>query len=72
MNISVSINCTLLFQGGVAGTPKLRDSVELRSFVTNHASNGGLYGAICAAPAVVLASWGLLNGLKASLTSLTD
>lgn len=51
--------------------PKLRDCVELESMVKKHAANGGLYGAICAAPAVVLSSWGLLNGLKASLASLT-
>ncbi|KAF3328571.1 Protein DJ-1 [Carex littledalei] len=52
--------------GGVQGAPKLRGCVELESMVKKHAANGGLYGAICAAPAVVLSSWGLLNGLKAT------
>lgn len=28
------------------------------------AEKGGLYAAICAAPAVALGSWGLLKGLK--------
>jgi protein deglycase len=48
------------------GAPNLRDREELEIMMKKHASNGGLYGAICAAPAVVLSSWGLLNGLKVS------
>lgn len=51
------------------GATNLRDCVELQNLVKNQASNGGLYAAICASPAVALASWGLLNGLKASSTS---
>lgn len=31
------------------------------------AEKGGLYAAICAAPAVALGSWGLLKGLKVRL-----
>ncbi|KAJ4794631.1 Class I glutamine amidotransferase-like superfamily protein [Rhynchospora pubera] len=52
--------------GGIPGAPNLRDCLELQNLVKNHASNGGLYAAICAAPAVALASWGLLNCLKAT------
>jgi protein deglycase len=55
-----------LNQGGIPGAPNLRDCVELQNLVKNQASSGGLYAAICASPAVALASWGLLNGLKAS------
>lgn len=29
-----------------------------------HVEEGQLYAAVCAAPAVVLGPWGLLNGLK--------
>ncbi|XP_078174478.1 class I glutamine amidotransferase-like superfamily protein isoform X2 [Carex rostrata] len=52
--------------GGMPGATNLRDCVELQNLVKNQASNGGLYAAICASPAVALASWGTLNGLKAT------
>jgi hypothetical protein len=32
--------------------------------VRRHALGGGLYAAICAAPPLALARWGLLNGVK--------
>jgi len=32
--------------------------------VKKHVEEGRLYAAVCAAPAVVLGPWGLLNGLK--------
>lgn len=35
------------------------------------AEEGGLYAAICAAPAVALGSWGLLKGLKVRFSSNT-
>lgn len=34
-----------------------------------HVEDGRLYAAVCAAPAVVLGPWGLLNGLKVKLAS---
>jgi putative intracellular protease/amidase len=37
--------------------------------VKKHAEEGGLYGAICAAPAVALAHWGMLKGLKVNKRS---
>ncbi|KAJ6814505.1 protein DJ-1-like protein B isoform X1 [Iris pallida] len=52
--------------GGMPGSATLRDCGELEQLVKEHAKKGGLYAAICAAPAVALGSWGLLNGLKAT------
>nr|CAD1842312.1 unnamed protein product [Ananas comosus var. bracteatus] len=48
------------------GAANLRDCGVLESMVKKHAEKGGLYSAICAAPAVALGSWGLLKGLKAT------
>ena len=53
-----------LVQGGMPGSVNLRDCKALEKMVKKHAENGGLYGAICAAPAVTLAYWGMLKGLK--------
>lgn len=36
----------------------------LETIVKRHAADGRPYAAICAAPAVVLDKWGLLNGVK--------
>ncbi|XP_020587845.1 protein DJ-1 homolog B [Phalaenopsis equestris] len=52
--------------GGMVGANRLRDCGVLESIVKKHVEKGGLYAAICAAPAGVLGSWGLLNGLKAT------
>jgi hypothetical protein len=53
-----------LVQGGMPGSVNLRDCKVLEKMVKKHDENGGLYGAICAAPAVTLADWGMLKGLK--------
>ncbi|XP_038976705.1 protein DJ-1 homolog B-like [Phoenix dactylifera] len=52
--------------GGMPGSATLRDCGALESIVKKQAEKGGLYAAICAAPAVALGSWGLLKGLKAT------
>ncbi|XP_010915629.2 LOW QUALITY PROTEIN: protein DJ-1 homolog A [Elaeis guineensis] len=52
--------------GGMPGSATLRDCEALKSIVKKQAEKGGLYAAICAAPAVALGSWGLLKGLKAT------
>ncbi|XP_074574353.1 protein DJ-1 homolog B [Curcuma longa] len=52
--------------GGLPGSVTLRDCGALESIVKKQAEEGGLYAAICAAPAVALGSWGLLKGLKAT------
>ncbi|VAH58982.1 unnamed protein product [Triticum turgidum subsp. durum] len=48
------------------GSVNLRECKVLERMVKMHAEKGGLYGAICAAPAVTLAHWGMLKGLKAT------
>ncbi|PKA46041.1 Protein DJ-1 like B [Apostasia shenzhenica] len=52
--------------GGMPGAASLRDCGLLENLVKKHVEKGGLYAAICAAPAVALGSWGLLKGLKAT------
>ncbi|VAH58979.1 unnamed protein product [Triticum turgidum subsp. durum] len=52
--------------GGMPGSVNLRECKVLERMVKMHAEKGGLYGAICAAPAVTLAHWGMLKGLKAT------
>ena len=48
--------------GGMPGSERLRDSPELLGLLRRQRAAGGLYAAICAAPAVVLQSQGLLSG----------
>ncbi|KAG2372020.1 Protein DJ-1-like protein [Vigna angularis] len=50
--------------GGIPGVENLRDCKVLEALVKKHVEEGRLYAAVCAAPAVVLGPWGLLNGLK--------
>lgn len=52
--------------GGMPGATNLKESEVLESIVKKQASDGRLYAAICASPAVALGSWGLLKGLKAT------
>nr|AHA84127.1 4-methyl-5(b-hydroxyethyl)-thiazole monophosphate biosynthesis protein [Phaseolus vulgaris] len=52
--------------GGIPGVENLRDCKVLEGLVKKHVEEGRLYAAVCAAPAVVLGPWGLLNGLKAT------
>lgn len=51
---------------GMPGALHLRDSAELITILKRQRDNKKLYGAICAAPAVVLASHGLLEGKVAT------
>ncbi|PKU77429.1 Protein DJ-1 like C [Dendrobium catenatum] len=50
--------------GGMPGSARLRDCQVLRRIITKQAEDKKLYGAICAAPAVVLMSWGLMKRKK--------
>ncbi|CEG35091.1 Putative transcriptional regulator DJ-1 [Plasmopara halstedii] len=50
----------IVIPGGMPGAEHLRDSKELVTLLKQQKENGNLYGAICAAPAVVLHSHGLL------------
>ncbi|RLM55415.1 hypothetical protein C2845_PM10G13250 [Panicum miliaceum] len=52
--------------GGMPGASTFRDCKLLENVVRKHVEKGKLYAAICAAPAVALGTWGLLNGLKAT------
>ncbi|TWI58575.1 4-methyl-5(b-hydroxyethyl)-thiazole monophosphate biosynthesis [Pseudomonas duriflava] len=54
----------IVLPGGMPGAQRLADSVALRQFMRRHVEAGKLYGAICAAPAVVLETWGLLDGRR--------
>lgn len=56
----------VVLPGGMPGAEHLRDSADLRDILQRQADRGGLYAAICAAPAVVLEPHGLLNGLRAT------
>lgn len=52
--------------GGIPGAEHLRDSSPLIELLRRHQANGGWYGAICAAPAVVLSHHRLLGGRQAT------
>ncbi|PUZ58683.1 hypothetical protein GQ55_5G527300 [Panicum hallii var. hallii] len=52
--------------GGIPGAANLGGCAALESVVRRHALKGDLYAAICAAPPLALARWGLLNGVKAT------
>ena len=52
--------------GGIPGAEHLRDSPSLIQILRRHQADGGWYGAICAAPAVVLSHHGLLEGRQAT------
>lgn len=50
--------------GGMPGATHLRDSRTLQAMLRRHQAADRLYGAICAAPAVVLSHHGLLEGKR--------
>ena len=52
--------------GGMPGAEHLRDSQTLLDLLRRHQAADGWYGAICAAPAVVLSHHGLLGGRRAT------
>eukprot|EP00894_Picocystis_sp_ML_P002805 jgi/Pico_ML_1/53322/g3891.t1 len=52
--------------GGMPGAARLRDCQPLTEALKKQANSGKLTAAICAAPAVVLRSHGMLNGRKAT------
>lgn len=51
-------------QGGMPGSSTFGECKVLEKMVKKHVEKGKLYAAICAAPAMTLGTWGLLNGLK--------
>ncbi|KAK0600409.1 hypothetical protein LWI29_014660 [Acer saccharum] len=52
--------------GGMPGATNLKGCGILENMMKKQAADGRLYAAVCASPAVVLGSWGLLKGLKAT------
>ena len=56
----------VVLPGGIPGAEHLRDNAVLKDILVRQAASPRLYGAICAAPAVVLESHGLLEGKKAT------
>jgi len=56
----------VVLPGGMPGADHLRDSAALAARLRAQDARGGLIGAICAAPAVVLAPLGLLDGRAAT------
>jgi 4-methyl-5(b-hydroxyethyl)-thiazole monophosphate biosynthesis len=56
----------VVLPGGIPGAEHLRDSEDLGKILERQMASRGLYGAICAAPAVVLHPKGLLEGLRAT------
>lgn len=52
----------VVLPGGGKGSQNLASSPELKTLVTHMMKEKRLVGAICAAPAVVLGGWGLLEG----------
>ena len=51
-----------ILPGGLPNSRTLSENTELRSFITETVKHGGLVAAICAAPALALGGWGLLEG----------
>ena len=56
----------VVLPGGMPGAEHLRDSRELETILKDQKDQGRLYGAICAAPAVVLKHHGLLDQRQAT------
>ncbi|MDE6352122.1 MAG: DJ-1/PfpI family protein [Muribaculaceae bacterium] len=60
-------NCEwLICPGGMPGATHLHEYKPLAELLTKHNDNGGKIAAICAAPAVVLAPLGILDGKEAT------
>ncbi len=56
----------IVLPGGIPGSENLAKSSELKDLLQKQNEAGRIYGAICAAPALVLGSQGLLDGKEAT------
>lgn len=54
----------IVLPGGMPGSEHLRDARDLIRMLRRHRDDGRIYGAICAAPAVVLHHHGLIQGSR--------
>ncbi|UTC43519.1 DJ-1/PfpI family protein [Treponema sp. OMZ 857] len=53
-----------ILPGGLPNSRTLSESTDLCFFITETAKHGGFVAAICAAPALALGEWGLLDGKR--------
>lgn len=53
-----------ILPGGLPNSRVLSEHAALQCFITEMVKHGGLIAAICAAPALALGGWGLLNGKR--------
>ncbi len=56
----------VVLPGGLPGAANLRDDPRVKDLVARTLAGGGIVGAICAAPALVLAAHGFLAGRRAT------
>ncbi|MDR2391446.1 MAG: DJ-1/PfpI family protein [Planctomycetota bacterium] len=56
----------VVLPGGMPGAANIAASATARALAEKTLANGGRVAAICAAPAVALAAWGLLEGRRAT------
>ena len=56
----------VVLPGGMPGATNLKDSEDLKNILTKQNQKGLQYAAICASPAVVLKTHGLLEGKRAT------
>ncbi len=56
----------VVLPGGIPGAENLRDNAALKEILLRQSDAGKMYGAICAAPAVVLETHGLLADRQAT------
>lgn len=56
----------IVLPGGIPGSENLAQSADLSDLLRKQNDTGKLYGAICAAPALVLGAKGLLDGKNAT------
>lgn len=56
----------VVIPGGMPGAENVASSEAVKSIITRCFEEGGIIGAICAAPAVVLAPLGVLDGKRAT------
>jgi len=54
----------VILPGGLPNSRTLGKNAELQNLVRSVAQHGGLVAAICAAPAMTLGAWGMLDGKK--------
>ncbi len=65
-SISIDASDMIVLPGGMPGTVNLLECAPLMKMVDDHNAAGGRIAAICAAPARILGSKGLVKGKKAT------